>query len=440
MAAPTGNIIIKKIKKGGHAAHGGAWKVAYADFVTAMMAFFLLLWLLNATEAEKLAGLADYFAPTVGVKDNMGIGFRGGKGALSKGIGADKSTNKGIIFAAPTEGTVITEPVELDREDTLPVEERIEIVEQQARTEQEEDLSEEIMTIEQQLAEDNVFKEFSENISVQRTPDGLLIQVTNSDDRPMFKRGSAEVSESLKKILKKISEIVELLPNYISITGHTNSISLGKGDSYTNWELSADRANATRRYLLEAGMVPDQIYRVVGKADGNPLDPSNPEAEKNNRIDIVLMHETKITKHKTTAPDEVFIDPKAAERDELLNVKPKPKAPVIVAPVAPIAPPKSQFDDNMDDVKSGDGKVIPVPDTFFGEGQNDNLRDFLPSDAELNLIPDKPSKDDAKKQGGVEKEEVAPVPNSFKDDFEDMKVEPEGKTLDQSIPDTFFGF
>ena len=412
--AVDNSIIIKKIKKGGHAAHGGAWKVAYADFVTAMMAFFLLLWLLNATEAEKLAGLADYFAPTVGVRGNMGIGFRGGKGALSKGIGADKSTNKGIIFAAPTQGTVVKSPEIVENENTLPEEEKIQVVQKEGTNEELQEIQE---SINKQFTESTDFEQFKKNISVETTPEGLKIQIMNSKDIAMFEEGKPEPTEDAKKILANVADIITLLPNYVSITGHTNSLPLGRGEEYTNWELSAERANAVRRFFIKNDVVKEQISQVVGKADNEPEDATNPEAYANNRIDVILLKDAYLTAHKKSAQDEVFVDPNSAKKENLISVDPTKKkevAPKVTETPIPTTKGRDFFKgvtgDGLDyktseqsDIDSGALDVTnqnpadilnALPEEFF---KNDPLgidfySDELSGGSSGELSPDKPSK------------------------------------------------
>ncbi len=313
------SIIIKKvIKKGGGGHHGGAWKVAYADFVTAMMAFFLLLWLLNATEAEQLAGLADYFAPTVGVKDNMGIGFRGGKSALSKGIGADRSTNKGIVF-----GGVPTGPI-------VKVMEKFELVTEEV------DAEKVIMMIGasntdpsvDESVEDKSFSEAAEalenfindsagqaeeSVEVKESIRGLEIRIKDRNNQSMFEKNSAKLRPNVKRSLKKLTAVLRKLPNAISITGYTSSksVKIEGGGSYSNWELSADRANAVRRYMVGEGLWAEQVVEVIGKSDNEPINSKDPFDRVNNRISILLLRESLIPAHKKAAPDRVVIDPES---------------------------------------------------------------------------------------------------------------------------------
>ncbi len=333
MPKNSGNIIKKvyKIEGGGH--HGGAWKVAYADFVTAMMAFFLLMWLLNATEAENLAGLADYFAPTVGVKDEMGIGFRGGKSALSDGIGADKNTNKGVVFGGVPSGPITKVTKKLEERTDEVDSEQIQIIVNQISTDQKGQGSEtsppSSITSEdnKKTSSDDEFDEQQKAISatvqdmiqnrriengaveIKRTPEGLLIEIKDINGDSMFFDNSAEMRESLKIALTELSKILKNVPNNIAFIGHTSSQPLtGVDANYTKWELSADRANATRNYLEKNGLQPEQVSRVEGRADNIPYDRRRPESAINNRMDIILLKKSDTPGHKKPVPDSIFMD------------------------------------------------------------------------------------------------------------------------------------
>ena len=264
-------IIIKKIKKvaGGH--HGGAWKVAYADFVTAMMAFFLLLWLLSTSPQEVLKGIADYFAPTIGLKGEKGIGFDGGETTKQEGNQEETSKTDNILFSAPTSGSIIENPEnETDDNDSKNF-----ITASQA--------------LEKEVLQDSKIKEFANQILIEETPEGLQIQIVDSKDKPMFKPGSAEMMPYLKPILIKISEIIKFMPNFISVSGYTTGTN-SKVQEFDAWNLSVDRANIVRQFLqTEAGIDPDQIGRIVGKADRELIEPEDPLNPKNARIALLLL-------------------------------------------------------------------------------------------------------------------------------------------------------
>ncbi len=346
------DIIIKRVKKvaGGH--HGGAWKVAYADFVTAMMAFFLLLWLLNATEAENLAGLADYFAPTVGVKDEMGIGFRGGRAALSEGIGADRNTNKGIVFGGVPTGpiTKVTNEI-LEQTDQSPAE-QIKVVINETETDKKGSDETDKQTAEaappaEQKEEKNKLDEENEqtskavsaavedmvknrridegSIEIKRTPEGLLIEIKDLTGNSMFESGNAVMKKKLRDALIELSRILRNVPNSFAIIGHTSaaSVTATRAD-YGKWELSADRANATRLFLERNGVDREQMSRVEGRADNVPFDARKPESPVNNRINILILNKSDTPDHKKSTPDAILLDTRSPKVEDLIKESMKP--------------------------------------------------------------------------------------------------------------------
>jgi len=283
-------IIVKKVKKGGHAAHGGAWKVAYADFVTAMMAFFLLLWLLNVTTTEQKEGLSDYFAPTTSSISQSGAGgLLGGQSMQTEGARVSDTGVPSVVssISPPEEGK------KDEGEDAKTKEmEEAELLAKLAKIEEAsfEDAKQEIR---QAISKDPELSGLNDNIIIDMTPEGLRIQIVDQFNESMFKSGSAEITPRIQALVSKITKSIKELPNSLSISGHTDSSAFNGGD-YSNWELSSDRANASRRALLNAGLTPDRIEKVAGRADTDPLisdDPSNPG---NRRISIILLRETPV--------------------------------------------------------------------------------------------------------------------------------------------------
>lgn len=287
--ANNATIIIKKIKKGGHGHHGGAWKVAYADFVTAMMAFFLLLWLLNSASQEQLHGIADYFSPTIGLKDAAGIGIKGGQGetASEGNKSKDKNTSSGIVYGAPQAGSVVAAPDDNPNVVEGEESEAITVVES---------------SIKSALQETKELEEYRDNVQIDQTAEGLRIQITEKNGKPMFKPNSAELEEHTKKILDKIIEILRFLPNYLSISGHT-STSQAAAASDGSWGLSGARANAARMYMISSGLDKEQVIKLIAKADTEPLDAENPDAPINRRISIVVLKDAKMSKNKQLDPN-----------------------------------------------------------------------------------------------------------------------------------------
>ncbi len=287
-------IVIKKIKKGGgHGHHGGAWKVAYADFVTAMMAFFLLMWLINTTSPEQKRGIADYFAPASVSKTTSGSGGilegtsfsqDGGKSGSAVAVVVKMATEEEKSKSESAEHAEATEPAQ-----TRPSAEDIESAEESAAEQKEFESAE--LSLRQAMQDMPDLAELSKQILIDITPEGLRLQLIDQEGRPMFAAGSAEPTERVKRLLVEVAKVVQRLPNRITISGHTDSGQFEGPNGYTNWELSSDRANTSRKLLMQNGVVPDRIYQVSGKAGSEPLLPEDPYASANRRITIVLLRE-----------------------------------------------------------------------------------------------------------------------------------------------------
>jgi chemotaxis protein MotB len=269
-------IIIKRVKKGGHSAHGGAWKIAYADFVTAMMAFFLLMWLLGSTSEGDKKGLSDYF------QSPLKVAMQGGTGA-----GASQS----VINAG---GNDLTQSAgQAKRGDGADARARRQSgdITKAARAKQDaQKLAELSAKISALISSNPKLAEFSEQIKLSITPDGLQIQIVDDQKRPMFDSGSATVKPYMRDILQEIGRALVDVDNKISLDGHTDQTPYGSGPrGYSNWELSADRANASRRELVVAGMPDEKVARVMGLASSILLDQENPRSPSNRRISITVM-------------------------------------------------------------------------------------------------------------------------------------------------------
>ncbi len=304
-------IIIKKVKKvaGGH--HGGAWKVAYADFVTAMMAFFLLLWLLSSASKETLQGLSEYFTPTQGIKDSQGIGFDGGLSPNVDGTAKGQMSDPAIVTGYTPSGTVAGNPEskakdESDKDDNL--------------------FKQSESAIEQAIAQEASMQKYADNISVTQTPEGLRIDVMDNDKYAMFEKSTATLTEHGRTILTRMGEMIKKMPNYMSIAGHTDAspAETGRAD-YTNWELSADRAQAARRFLTKVGLEGERPKKVMGMADKELFTPAEPRGPKNRRISLVMLRGSHIL-----IPDMAL--PKEASPEA-----PAPAAPAPVEAPAPAA-------------------------------------------------------------------------------------------------------
>ncbi len=313
-------IIVKKVIKGGHGHHGGAWKVAYADFVTAMMAFFLLLWLLNVTTDEQKSGLADYFAPAAASQSTSGSGGAlGGQTMVKEG---SRISDNGLPTVIVSVGDVEADEEshedgkkfapagdEIDEEGLSNNEKAVDGAESgskgnpgqddiaDALAKREQEAFNEAMDAIEQAIEDSPpeLKELAENLMVDMTNEGLRIQLVDQGGRSMFPKGSASLEGHASELLRLISGVVSTLPNKIKITGHTDATPYRSTNGYGNWELSADRANASRRALISVGVPTHRIDQVTGKADQDPLMPDDPYADSNRRISIVLMRSASLS-------------------------------------------------------------------------------------------------------------------------------------------------
>jgi chemotaxis protein MotB len=339
-------IIIKRIKKGHAAHHGGAWKVAYADFVTAMMAFFLLLGLLNAVTEEQLQGVADYFAPTTVSSSKSGAGGMLGGKVVGEGSMSSNGTTPSFTLSLPPPtigqgGDALSEPKEGAEEgagegeggaapgkaDAQGQQQAQALTEQQIiqanaqREQQQFDRAQDAL----QKAMNSIpeLRKLADSLMVDNTPEGLRIQIVDQDGLAMFPRGSPDMFGHTRALLDMVARVVKQLPEKIAISGHTDSVPFpgGPGSGYTNWELSADRALATRRTLLTSGVPANRVDRVVGRADMDPLAPADPANARNRRITIVLLRDTQ-------PPPTVTVSPEAAKSGVLPEqLRTAPSAP-----------------------------------------------------------------------------------------------------------------
>jgi len=300
-AAPI--IIIKRVKKGGHDAHhGGAWKVAYADFVTAMMAFFLLLWLLQATTDEQKLGIADYFAPASVSRSTSGSGgIMGGRTFSKDGAKPNDQTPVGVaieIPATPPDWDNTGDPEETTTEDETgpggiaegsPESEEDSALEAFLTQREEEQFAAAEQALRQAIDNIPELRNMVNNLIIDETEEGLRIQLVDEAGESMFSSGSANMFDHTKKLLALVVDVVKQMPQRVSIKGHTDSVPFQNSDGYSNWELSTDRANSARRGLIEAGLPPDRIAAVAGRADQEHLDEDNPESPRNRRISFILL-------------------------------------------------------------------------------------------------------------------------------------------------------
>lgn len=269
-------IIIKRVKKGGHAAHGGAWKIAYADFVTAMMAFFLLMWLLGSTTDGDKKGIADYFASPLKVAMGGGSGS-GDSSSIIKGGGADLSRSSGQVKRGDVQAPRSTLNLQALKENQA-----------RAETAKLEALKEKVQAA---LAANPKSEALLSQIRLDMTRDGLRIQIVDENNRPMFDSGSAVVKPYMRDLLRDIGVVLAEVPNRLTLEGHTDAQPFSAGErGYSNWELSSDRANASRRELIAGGLPDTRVLRVQGLASSNLIEPNDPRSPVNRRISIIVMN------------------------------------------------------------------------------------------------------------------------------------------------------
>ena len=300
-------IVIKRIKKvaGGH--HGGAWKIAYADFVTAMMAFFLLMWLLGSTSSGDLEGIADYFKTPLKVALAGGSGS-GDSSSIIKAGGRDLTRSVGQVKQGelPTEKKIIN--LKAAQQEFLRNERKKEL----------EKLKELKANIEQMIASNPNLEKFKNQILLDITSEGLRIQIVDEQNRPMFRSGSAQLERHTIEILHEIGKTLNEATNKVSLSGHTDAAVYVDGSKgYSNWELSADRANASRRELIAGGMAAEKIIRIVGLSSAVPYNKEDPSSPINRRISMIVMnkqaeeaaqHDGGVVKLDTDTVDEEVTD------------------------------------------------------------------------------------------------------------------------------------
>ncbi|MGG5871063.1 flagellar motor protein MotB [Pseudomonas peli] len=325
-------IIVKRVKKvaGGH--HGGAWKIAFADFATAMMAFFLVMWLMSSATPEQKKLISGYFQDPVGFSESASphVIDLGGTPTPSP----DRTLND-----EPQEEQSPAEDAQADV-DKLQAESIAEEVERER-------LELLLQELQNKVEENPQLQNFKDQILFEITQDGLRIQIMDAENRPMFASGSARLQPYFEDILLAMTDTIAAVPNKISVSGHTDAQPFVGRGGYGNWELSADRANAARRVLIAGGYDDEQVARVVGYASSALFDRENPLNPVNRRIDIVVL-----TKKAQRAIEGEQSD--GAAGDAPADPAAAPIAPDAAVPVAPGEPlPDGQLRERLNIFEEG---------------------------------------------------------------------------------------
>jgi chemotaxis protein MotB len=269
-------IVVKRIKKTASGHHGGAWKIAYADFVTAMMAFFLLMWLLGSTSKGDMNGIAEYFKTPLRVAMGGGSGS-GDSSSIVTGGGKDLTRKDGQVKNGDSPKTkkvydLKAAQVDMEREESK----RLNTLKSK---------------IEATVDASPSIRKYKKQLLLDITTEGLRIQIVDELNRPMFANAKSALQPYTKEILQAIGFVLNEVPNKVGLSGHTDSLPYISGDKgYSNWELSSDRANASRREMIAGGMDESKVVRVVGLASAANIDNNDPFNPMNRRISIIVLN------------------------------------------------------------------------------------------------------------------------------------------------------
>ncbi len=326
MAEAKSTVVIRRVKKmqgGGH--HGGAWKVAYADFVTALMAFFMVMWLVSATTKEQRAAISEYFRNPSALK---GLSTAPSSGMNGPGGASNSMIKLGGTMDIPRGSN--DDPFGRKRQDAADADRKSDMKEKRR-------LETLMQSLKEAIDKSQALEPFKDQLLLDLMPDGLRIQIVDKQNRPMFDQGSAHLKDYTLAILRELAPFINQVPNHISITGHTDTTAYSNDAGYTNWELSADRANAARRALITGGMADTKVTRVVGLSSSVLFDKVDSQNPINRRISIVVM--TQAAEAHTLAPIAPAVawgKPLAAAETQVPDLSAEP-----VPPRAAKAPPVS---------------------------------------------------------------------------------------------------
>jgi chemotaxis protein MotB len=320
-------ILIKRRKKGGGGHHGGSWKVAYADFVTAMMAFFMVMWLAATMPQEKLGGIADYFKNPSAVQGRTSTLVQGRMGPGGAGDtpikmfsqiknppGAGDARIPGVGSGKTADDAARKALEKADKE-------KLEVLKKM---------------LDKAIGQSQALKPFKDQLLIDITPEGLRIQIIDAQNRPMFDLGSPELKPYTRQILVELATYVDQVPNRVAISGHTDTTPYAAKNGYSNWELSAERANAARRALIQGGMREEKLARVVGLSSSVPFNRNDPADPKNRRISLVVLSQEA---ERIAAESDA---PRVAGDGRPNDPPPVPRS-MDAGPPKPLAPPASRL-------------------------------------------------------------------------------------------------
>ena len=322
MAGKTPLIVVKRKKSGGGGHHGGSWKVAYADFVTAMMAFFLVLWLITALDKDQRAALFDYFKnPSL----EEGHSTRAAPAQMGPGGASTSPINLGGGLDSPrtamAKNITLVDTAKVPGQDPKQAMEAARAAAEEADRRKLQSLLEELRAA---IENSQALEPYKDQLLLDVTPEGLRIQIVDKQNRPMFDVGSARLKDYTTNILHELANYLNTVPNHLAISGHTDVRPYpGGSGGYSNWELSSDRANAARRALQDGGLSAEKVARVVGLSSTVLFDKDSPENPINRRISIIVMTKA--------------VEDSEREKNAATDASAPPGVPVTNAAGAPIA-------------------------------------------------------------------------------------------------------
>jgi chemotaxis protein MotB len=313
-------VIVKRYKRSGGGHHGGAWKVAYADFVTALMAFFLVMWLVTAVNKDQRAAIFDYFKnpsmePGKSAKPAPGMAGPGGASTSPINLHGALDEHRPPIALRPQTQVPLARPAVAAREQQRTESDELAQAREAVNAEERRQLDSLMEDLKKAVENSQALSPFKDQLLLDITPEGLRIQIVDQQNRPMFDSGSAHLKPYTEAILTELARYLNTVPNRLSLTGHTDAAPFAGASGRTNWDLSSDRANAARRALEAAGLSTEKTARVVGLSSSVLFDRSDARNPINRRISIIVMtRQAERDALKTDTPASLGASDAGAER------------------------------------------------------------------------------------------------------------------------------